>query len=162
MKDATLNRFNEYISVTLFTLASIVAAALYASVRMRLDVSMHVLILIFLAAFFIRLPFLWEEEQGINLNFVFASNLTYGIIYYFVFELRRLKDMLESDSIAILETKKQRTRVYLIIFYIVYVSGNAGILITFRIFIQYFPEIWTQNRSIFDVLTMIRFTVRVV
>ena len=134
MKDATLNNINEYVSVILFTLASIITVGLYATVGKRLDISMHVLIVIFFTSFFMRLPFLWKEEENITFNFVIASTFVYGIIYFFVFEMRRLKDMLESDTKAILESRKKRTRTILIVFYTIYVLGNAAILITIRIF----------------------------
>ena len=99
---------------------------------------MHILVWVFLASFFIRLPFMWKEELEENLTFAFATTLSYGMIYFFVLEMRRLKDMLESDTKAMFAIRK--TRNLQIAFFATYAVGNAGILIVFRIFSTYFKD----------------------
>jgi len=162
MDDAKLNNINEYVSVILFTLASILTAGLYVKVGKRLDIAMHVLIAIFLTSFFFRLPFFWNEEDPTNLMFGIASTLVYGIIYFFVFELRRLKDMLESDTKAMLESRKKRTKTIIIVFYSVYVLGNAAVLITVMTINLYYYDAKASVQTLYYALVIIRFIVRIV
>lgn len=81
---------------------------------------------------------MWDIGQGENLTFAFATTLYYGMIYFFVLEMRRLKDMLESDTQTVFASRKQRN--LHIVFFATYAVGNAGILIVFRIFSTYFKD----------------------
>lgn len=98
MDSTTVNSINKYLSWFLLALALLGTGAVLTLVRSRIDKSIVALIVMFLAAFILRLPFFWSDDEGENLSFAFATTLVLSIQYYFVFEIRGAQDFIESET----------------------------------------------------------------
>ena len=93
MKEETLNSINSVITPIIFGLGCIIATLVFIETRFKLDPSMIVLAAIFLVSFFLRLPFIASIDKGENPFFAMATILIFAMLYFFVFEMRRLRDM---------------------------------------------------------------------
>lgn len=161
MNEATLNSINKYLSSIIFGLAFLSTSLVLVLVRLRLDKSMILLMIIFITGFFCRLPFFWREEQPSNLAFALATTVILTILYYFVFEMRRLKEMIISETQAALEARAKATRIVFIAFYLIFAIGNAGILLADYICTSYYPDVILSYATLFDTLILVRFVIRV-
>ncbi len=99
MDEKTLNDINGIMTPIFFGLGCIMVAALFYRVRFRLDKSMFLISIVHLSGFFFRLPFLFDIQEGENPFYSIANLLIFAMLYYFVFEMRKLKDKFESNSL---------------------------------------------------------------
>lgn len=83
----------------LFFVALLLEAYVLYRVKLRLDTSMIVISLAFLLQFFLRLPFLSYDGQGVNAFASLAHALMYALLYYFIFEMWRHQAKLQSDTL---------------------------------------------------------------
>ena len=84
-----------YLSVSI-----ILVIIVFVRVRMQLDHAMIFISLVYPMSYFFRLPlsFLNADGKGQNPFSTIAYILIFSLIYYFVFEMIRLMDKLESNS----------------------------------------------------------------
>ena len=99
MDEQTLNDINGIVTPMFFGLGCIMVATLFYRVRFRMDKSMFFISIVYLSGFFFRLPFLFDIQKGDNPYFSIANLLIFAMLYYFVFEMRKLKDKFESNSL---------------------------------------------------------------
>ena len=85
---------NDVLSVILFVLSLLLEIYVAIKVKMMLDWSMIAIALAYMVSFLIRTPIF--PESDLNLVHALASMVIWGIMYFFVFEMRRLQDTLLS------------------------------------------------------------------
>ena len=96
------------LSIVHFSFTLIAEVALFVRARKRLDLSMIIVAVAYLFAFLIRLPIF---ELGMDLNILTAGSfqIIWLSMYFFVFEMRRLQDLLTSIDIEEQLNKARRT-----------------------------------------------------
>ena len=161
MKDETLSQAIIIITPILFGFAAILATLMIVMTRCQLDKSMIVLTSTFLLCFFVRLPFVDDlsKKEDDNPIFVSAFLLIFLMLYFFVFEMRRLRDKIESDSMKENLAKRKRTNLIKYIIFGLFLIGNASIILSFVILQSYLPETYEANTKVLDVLIAVRFFV---
>jgi len=92
-----LKDFNDALSIILMAMAFLLFLIVAARTRMHLDILAIIVSIGFLASFFLRLPFL-NTYLGMNYFTAGAFFIVWGCMYYFVFEMKRLEDVLKSES----------------------------------------------------------------
>lgn len=98
MANGSLDDVNTALSIFLFLVTLIIQVFVAVKVRFNLDLAMIVISLAFLLSFFFRTPVI-SKETDFNLVYAFASMVIWGSLYFFVFEMKRLKDTLTSESL---------------------------------------------------------------
>ncbi len=128
-------------------MSALLVIVVFYRVRMRLDPPMIFISLAYPISFFLRLPlsFLNREGKGQNPYTAIAIIIIFSLIYYFVFEMMRLRDKIQSESPEELKEKQRRTRFMKIAFFTLYIVGEAGILLSYRIIFKYFHHVITEN-----------------
>ena len=96
------------LAIVHFSFTFIIEVAVVLRARTRLDLSMIVVSVAYLFAFLIRLPIF---DLGMDLNILTAAafQIIWLSMYFFVFEMRRLQDLLTSIDIEEKIEKAQRT-----------------------------------------------------
>ena len=94
---ASLNEINNFLSIffsiTIFILESFVILRL----RFRLDFAAYVIFLAYSFSMLFRTPWVFQETD-LNLVHATASMLIWGSLYFFVFEMKKLAEILKSDN----------------------------------------------------------------
>ena len=139
MNDETLNASISIITPILFGLAGTLASLMFVMTRCKLDNSMIVLTATFLVCFFVRLPFIDDlsAEADDNPIFVSAFLLIFAMLYFFVFEMQRLRDKITSDSVEENLAKCKQTNLIKSVIYGLFLIGNAAIILSFVIYKKY-------------------------
>jgi len=88
-----------------------ISTEIYVFVRIkeRLDRSMIAITVVYLASFLLRFPFLSNGGQGMNLSTFCAQMLMQALLYFFIFEMRRLRDKLSSDDLQSHIARRKKT-----------------------------------------------------
>ncbi len=97
--EGSLDTVRKIITPIYFSVGCLMQAVFLYRVRCRLDFSMYFISATFLAAFFFRLPFIANTKDGNSPFLAIASLLIFGLIYYFVFKMVKVKDKLESRDL---------------------------------------------------------------
>lgn len=86
MAGVTLDDFNFYLGIVLFTLALSLSIFVAIKGRLRFDKAMIFIMLAYILVFALELPFI--SGKGMNVVSVAAGALTQALLYFFVFEMR--------------------------------------------------------------------------
>ena len=156
VSESTLESIKGVMTPIYFGLGCLMEAVLLYRVRCRLDFSMYFVSASFLAAFFFRLPFIGDSKEGDGFYQGLSTFLIFAMIYYFVFEMVKLKDKLESDDLY--ENIKRRKRTIIIewAFFITFFLFDSCIFSSFKIIQFYYPEKIADVRHIYDILFTIK------
>ena len=123
-------------------------------VRMRLDWSMITIAVAYLLSFFFRTPIFPETE--LNLVHAFASMVIWGIMYFFVFEMKRLQDTLTSQTLKDNLAKAKKTSFYrwlvFSVFLLVIVSSANALYLTKMTS----NDTYLQYQTMFDIVLIVR------
>ena len=94
-----------YFSITFFT-------ELYIFIRLsfKLDLAAIVISISYLLAMIFRTPMLSSEDINIAVYPAIAQKLTWGSLYYFTFEMKRLEDKLKSETFEESRKRASATR----------------------------------------------------
>jgi len=159
MEQSTFDSAVKTITPILFGLAGILATLMFVMTRFKLDLSMILLTSLFLVCFFVRLPFVENvsQREGDNPIFVSAFLLIFAMLYFFVFEMRRLRDKIDSDSMKENLAKRKRTNFIKYVIFGLFLIGNALIILGFVMFQRYSKDPEKLYFEVFDVLIPIRF-----
>lgn len=154
MSDTALDNFNFYLGIVLFTVA--LALTLFVAIKGRLlfDKAMIFIMLAYLLGFALELPFL--SGKGMNVVNVASGALTQGLLYFFVFEMRRLWDMLESDSFADHLARQRRTSLLRWAVFGIFSVSHVITGIAYRYIEDEHPDVVTNNIALFDILVISR------
>ena len=147
MDEETLNSINRHMIYTYLPITTLLMIGVFYRVRMRLDPAMIFISLAYPLSFFFRLPlsFLNQGGKGQNPFSAIAYVIIFSLIYYFVFEMMRLRDKIQSDSHHELRERQRKTQNLKIVFYTIYFFGEAGIVLTYRIIFKYFNQVVTDH-----------------
>lgn len=137
MDESVLNTFNQYLSSITFALALVASVAVLILIKMRLDKSMMLLVALFLVGSFLRLPFFIEKDQRKNIALAVAYEVYHSFLYFFVFEMMRLKDLLQSETSLHYAILNRKRKVAMAVFYTVFALGDAAMLLTIYTFYNY-------------------------
>lgn len=85
-----------------------------------------------------------------------GASLIVGLIYFFIFEMLRLRDKLESESVAELETKMKRAKVLKLTVFITFCLTHLALSISLRALQTEAPVLVAENQTLFDVLHIVR------
>lgn len=120
-----LQLISAVLSIVHFSFTFIVEIALLVRARKRLDLSMIIVALAYLFAFLIRLPIF---DLGMDLNILTATafQIIWLSMYFFVFEMRRLQDLLTSIDLEEQMIKARRTYVIKWTVYITFLLANSA------------------------------------
>ena len=141
-------------------LALCTEALVLVMVRAKLDSSMLIIMTAYLLSFFFRLPSF--AGNGMNLVSGLSMQLIYGILYFFVFEMLRVRNKLESNDLqAHLQANKTLTIKKAIVFSS-FLLLYVGISVTYYVVKAYSPEIVSENAGLFDSLWIVRATYKLV
>lgn len=97
MAGTSLDDMNRFLSVLLASITGILVFYVFVKTRMHLDVAMVTISLAYFLSQLFRTPIF--KETDLNLIHATASMLIWGCLYYFVFEMKRLQDKLNSESL---------------------------------------------------------------
>ena len=106
MANFDFGKFCFYYSILLFSITLVLELIVLVKVRMRLDISMIIISLAYLFSFGLRSLL----DGKVSYLSGAAVLITEGTMYYFVFEMRRLKDKLSSEILEESLVKAKRTR----------------------------------------------------
>ena len=93
---STYNLVFAVILYTYFGVTVLLNAFVLVKVRFSLDPSMYFILAANLVSLFTKLPLL--SGDGLNFTSGMSTTAVYGLFYFFIFEMRRLKVKLESAS----------------------------------------------------------------
>lgn len=139
MDEETLKEAINVITPILFGLAGTLATLMFVITRCQLDNSMIILTSVFLICFFARLLFIDDivSKKDDNPIFVSAFLLIFAMLYFFVFEMRRLRDKITSDSVAENLQKCKRTNFIKSIIAGLFIVGNAAIILSYVVYLNF-------------------------
>jgi len=83
-------------------------------------------------------------------------------MYFFVFEMRRLKDILESHSLSDSLQRSKATQRIKVIVYVLYLVISVPSIILFLVLKNYYPDVLEEHRTSFDVFLLVRAGVRLI
>ena len=128
---ATFNfdKFCNVYSIVLFSFTLTLELIVLVMVRMRLDASMIIISLAYLSSFGLRSLL----DGKVSYLSAAAVLITEGTMYYFVFEMRRLKDKLSSESLEESLVKAKRTRLLKLVVFGNFLIFSVGLLVVFYV-----------------------------
>lgn len=156
MDSESLSTFTAYLGSVLFSVAFVLESILFYRVGKRLDKAMIVIMLAYLISMFLRLPFLTDDGAASNEATAIATALIVGMIYFFIFEILRLRDKLESASLEFHLNKNKRTKIMMIIVYTIFGLIHVFLAVFLRVMASEAPETVSNNLSLFDFLHVMR------
>ena len=149
-----LDDFNRVLSLTLFSLTSIMILALFLRVRCQIDLPAIFISVAYLVSILLRTPIV--PNTDLNLLHATASMIIWGVLYFFTFEMRHLEDKLKSDTFEDNLRKSRVTRrIELLVysaFLLIIVSSAFGLYLTKMINMQAYRD----NQRFFDAVLVVR------
>lgn len=133
---------------------------LFVAVRggLLLDKAMIFIMLSYSISFATDVPIL--DQRWWNVMRPLSTGITIGLIYFFIFEMMRLRDKLESESFEEHVKRHRALRVVKWVVYSIWVVAQLTIGIIFRYFENMQPEIIAENHSLFDGIIIARTATR--
>jgi hypothetical protein len=117
MEQDALNTFNAYLSSILFTVAILLESLVFYKVGKRLDKAMIFIMVAYIISMALRLPFLSDDGAASNESTAIASAMIVGMIYYYIFEILRLRDKLVSPTFEGHLERTKKTKIMMIVVY---------------------------------------------
>lgn len=115
-----LQDFNFLFLIVIVTLTAIAQGLVFLRVGIKnFDVSMLVIQLAYLFSFILRLIF---SGATLNLSDSIAANLIWSILFYFVFEMKKVENKLSSNSLAESNYRNKRLKKEMLILYSTYIG----------------------------------------
>ena len=151
-----LNDLNSILVYIYFGVGITAEVYVFTQVKLRLDRSMISITVVYLASFLLRFPFLSSGGQGNNLSTSCAQMLIQALLYFFIFEMRRLRDKLSSDDITNHLARRKISLAILATVYSLFFASYIPIYV--YLFLKHFNQDTTlsEHRSLFDTLWFAR------
>ena len=145
---------NDVLSVILFVLSLLLEIYVAIKVKMMLDWSMIAIALAYMVSFLIRTPIF--PESDLNLVHALASMVIWGIMYFFVFEMRRLQDTLLSQNLKERIARQRRTSIIALVVYIFFFGFVVSSAVALYVTKMVSKQAYLEAQAVFDVILIIR------
>ena len=158
---ASLNHINNILVYTYFSIGLALEAWVVYRVRMRLDPSMIVITASYILSYCLRFPQLSNDGAGLNLATTVSISITYFLLYYFIFEMRRMVDQLRSENFEEhLALRKRSQRVACAVYFLFF--ARIALSVVIMVFDEYYAEQFQEHLALFDGLRILRGAVRLI
>lgn len=150
----TFEEFYNDLSYTLLAVGCSLSLFVGWKGGMRLDKAMIFIMLSYCLSFIMELPVVdghwWNVMRPIN------TGITQGLLYFFAFEMMRLRDKLESDSFEEQLRRHKALKVVMWVVYSIWFVAQVVVGVMFRYLENMQPEVIAENSEVFDSIIILR------